>query len=89
LSSNFARPGWYENHVELQHTDEESIVRTAAERLEAEYPAVDHALVRQRVRDLVHDLCAHARVTNFVGIIAERRARDELKRARASQRRGS
>jgi len=68
--------------MELQQPDEETLVRNATDGLKTTDPAADGGRVERRVREIVHDLCVHSRVKNFVGVIAERRARDELRRSR-------
>ena len=66
--------------MELQPSDEESIVRTAVADLGRRFATVDRSRIETTVRRRVGDLFAGARVKTYVGIIAERHAREELQR---------
>jgi hypothetical protein len=67
--------------MELQQPNEETLVQNATDSLNSMDPTADRGRVERRVREIVHDLCAHSRVKNFIGVIAERRARDELRKS--------
>ena len=66
--------------MELQPSDEESIVRVAIADLGRRFASVDPSRIETTVRRRVGELFAGARVKTYVGIIAERHARDELQR---------
>jgi len=70
--------------MELQPSDEESIVRVAVADLGRRFAPVDRSRIETTVRRRVGELFAEARVKTYVGIIAERHARDELQRLRGS-----
>jgi hypothetical protein len=72
--------------MQVQQPNEDALVRNATERVSATEPRVERDRVERRVREIVHDLCAHSRVTNFIGVIAERRAREELRRSASGRR---
>jgi hypothetical protein len=65
--------------VELQPPDEEGMVRIAVADLAERFDAIDRERIEATVRRSVRDLCGRARVKTFVGIIAERRASEELR----------
>jgi hypothetical protein len=64
--------------MELQPSDEESMVRVAVEDLGRRFATVDPSRIETTVRRRVGELLTRARVKTFVGIIAERHAREEL-----------
>jgi hypothetical protein len=66
--------------MELQPSDEESMVRVAVADLGRRFATVDRSRIEMTVRRRVGELFARARVKIYVGIIAERHARDELQR---------
>jgi hypothetical protein len=66
--------------MELQPSDEESMVRVAVANLGRRFAAVDRSRIESTVRRLVGELFPRARVKTFVGIFAERHAREELQR---------
>jgi hypothetical protein len=66
--------------VELQPPNEEGMVRTAVVSLAERFDAIDSDRIEETVRRSVDELYGQARVKSFVGIIAERRAREELRR---------
>jgi hypothetical protein len=65
--------------MDLQAPDEESMVRFAIADLDREFADVDRSRIEATVRPLVRIWFSRARVKTFVGIIAERHARAELK----------
>jgi hypothetical protein len=60
--------------------DEEKIARVVTEHLDARFPSMAREQVEAVAHRRVHDRYVHARIKNFVGIIAERDARAELAR---------
>jgi hypothetical protein len=71
--------------MEPQAPDEETMVKVAVSDLDDRFESIDRSRIEATVRPLVRDLLARARVKAFVGIIAERRAKAELKKlARAT-----
>lgn len=67
--------------MELDQTSTpDAIMRVAATHLADRFTSVDREHIEATVRRHVEARCAHARVTNFVGILAERGARAELER---------
>jgi hypothetical protein len=64
--------------VEIPTADEASMVRAAVSNLEERFATIDHDRIASTVQRRVQERCANARVTTFVGIIAEREARAEL-----------
>jgi hypothetical protein len=74
-----AVPGcWYRARMEPQPLDEDSIVNRATDELRDQFADLDGRHVEETVRRVVHDSYVNARVKNYVGVIAQRRARDEL-----------
>ena len=72
-------PGWWDLlRMELQPLDEDSIVNRATDELRDQFADLDGHHVEETVRRVVHDSYANARVKNYVGVIAQRRARDAL-----------
>jgi hypothetical protein len=57
------------------------MVRAAVSNLSRRFTTVDQARIESAVERRVQARCANARVTTFVGIIAEREARDDLERS--------
>jgi hypothetical protein len=70
--------------MELQVPDEEALVRAAVADLERQFVSLDRSRIEASVRRFVGELFHHARVKNFVGLIAERHARAELAGEHAS-----
>lgn len=66
--------------MELHTPDEETMVKVAVADLDDRFESIDRSKIETTVRRLVHELLARARVKTFVGILAERRARAELRR---------
>ena len=67
--------------MELHQTSTpDAIVRVAASHLADRFTSVDRERIEATARRHVEQRCAHARVTNFVGILGERDARAELER---------
>jgi hypothetical protein len=66
--------------MEPQAPDEETMVKVAVNDLEERFESIDRSRIEATVRRLVRDLFARARVKTFIGIIAERRAKAELKK---------
>jgi hypothetical protein len=65
--------------MQLRSTDDESITHAATERLAESLPGdVDIAEIEATVRDQVRHLRSTAKVHAFIGIIAERHARERL-----------
>lgn len=64
--------------MDLQPPDEESMVRVAVADLDHRFASIDRSRIETTVRRLVRVWFARARVKNFVGLIAERHAREEL-----------
>ena len=72
--------------MDPQAPDEETMVKVAVTDLDDRFESIARSRIEATVRPLVRDLLARARVKTFVGIIAERRAKAELKKlARASE----
>ncbi len=74
-----ATPG-YNAGMEPRPPDEETMVKVAVADLDDRFESIDRSRIETTVRRLVHELLARARVKTFVGILAERRAHDELER---------
>ena len=66
--------------MEPQAPDEETMVKVAVADLDDRFRSIDRPRIEATVRRFVRDLLARARVKTFVGIIAERAARAELKK---------
>jgi len=66
--------------MELKTPSEDAMVHTAAAGLERRFPTLSRPRIEDAVRRWIRKLCARSRVTTFVGIIAERRARVDLQR---------
>ena len=66
--------------MELQGPDEETMVKVAVADLDDRFESIDRPRIEATVRRLVREWLARARVKTFVGIIAERHARAELKK---------
>lgn len=66
--------------MEPQAPDEETMVKVAVADLDDRFRSIDRPRIEAMVRRFVRDLLARARVKTFVGILAERRARAELKK---------
>jgi hypothetical protein len=65
--------------MEQRGPDDEALTQKAAKRLAEVLPAeVDLAHIEATVRDQVRELRSTARVHNFIGVIAERNARERL-----------
>lgn len=64
--------------MELPSANEASMVRTAVSNLEERFATIDHDRIASTVERRVQERCANARITTFIGIIAEREARAEL-----------
>jgi hypothetical protein len=65
--------------MEQRGLDDDAITQHAAKRLAEELPdEIDLAYIEATVRNQVHELRANASVHNFIGIIAERHARERL-----------
>ena len=64
--------------MELQPVSEETMVEVAVAHLDARFPTVDRDEIDLTVRRVVRASFERARVTTFVGILAERQARAEL-----------
>jgi hypothetical protein len=72
--------------MDPQAPDEETMVKVAVTDLDDRFESIERSKIEATVRPLVRDLLARAQVKTFVGIIAERRAKTELKKlARASE----
>jgi len=67
-------------YVEPQAPDEETMVKVAVADLDDRFRSIDRPRIEATVRRFVRDLLYRARVKTFVGILAERRARAELKK---------
>ena len=66
--------------MELEGPDEETMVKVAVDDLDDRFESIDRPRIEATVRRLVREWLARARVKTFVGIIAERAARAELKK---------
>ncbi len=66
--------------MKLPLANEASIVRTAVSNLEERFANIEHDRTASTVERRVQERYANARITTFVGIIAERDARAELER---------
>jgi len=75
--------------MELQAPDEETMVKVAVADLDDRFAAIERSKIEATVRRLVRELFSGARVKNFVGIIAERHARAELKKIAPENGRGN
>lgn len=75
--------------MNLQAPDEEAMIRISVADLDHRFATVDRSRIDEIVRRLVGALFARARVKTFVGIIAERHAREELREIGAERARGS
>lgn len=71
--------------MELQPPDEEALTCVLVADLADRFPSIARARIEEIVRPIVAEWFAHARVKSFVGIIAERRARNELRRVVESE----
>lgn len=60
--------------------DEAKIARVVTAHLDARFPSVGTEQIEAIAERRVHERFAHARIKNFVGILAERDARAELLR---------
>jgi hypothetical protein len=69
--------------MELASPDEQTMVRLAVDQLSARFPSIERGEIETTVARLVSEWCRRARVKPFVGIIAQRQAREELERAHA------
>ena len=67
--------------MELQPPNEEGMVQIAVAELAQEFEATDRDRVEAAVRNSVAKLWDQARVKSFIGIIAERHAREQLRRS--------
>jgi hypothetical protein len=65
--------------MELQAHDEESMIKVAVSDLDDRFASIDRSRIEAVTGRLVHEWFARARVKTFVGIIAERHARAELR----------
>jgi len=70
--------------MELQTPTEESTVRSVSAHLTEQLPALAPARIESTVRRLVGEWRARSRIKLFIGIIAERHARIELRELTAS-----
>jgi hypothetical protein len=66
--------------MDMQAPDEETMVKVAVADLDDRFESIDRSKIETTVRRLVHELFTRSRVKSFVGILAERRARAELRR---------
>jgi hypothetical protein len=66
--------------VDIQAPDEETMVKVAVADLDDRFESIDRSKIETTVRRLVHELFMRSRIKSFVGILAERRARAELRR---------
>ena len=66
--------------MELRAPDEETMVRAAVADLDRRFSTIDTPRIESTVRRLIGEWFAQSRVKSFVGIIAERHARMELRR---------
>jgi hypothetical protein len=66
--------------MEPQAPDEEAMVKVAVADLRGRFKSIDRSRIEATVRRSVRELFARAQVKTFVGIIAQRRARAELKK---------
>jgi hypothetical protein len=66
--------------MEPHAPDEETMVKVAVTDLDGRFESIDRSRIEATVRPLVRDLFERARAKTFVGIIAERRAKSELKK---------
>ena len=64
--------------MDLQARDEEAMVRVAVADLDGRFPSLDATRIEVTVRRHVREWFGRARVKAFVGIVAERHARQEL-----------
>jgi hypothetical protein len=65
-------------------SDAEAMVRTVVADLERRFTGCDREHVERTVRKHVDTLFEHARIKMFVGILAERRALEDLRSERAA-----
>ena len=65
--------------MEPSEPDEATIVRVAVAHLDAWLPSRPTSEIESVVRRRVRDRFARSRVKNFIGILAERDAREELR----------
>lgn len=66
--------------MNVQPPDEEAFVRVVVADLEDRFPSIDCVRIEAIVRPIVKECFAQASVKSFVGIVAERRAREALRR---------
>jgi hypothetical protein len=66
--------------MELHSATEASMIRSAVSNLAERFTTVDQARIESTVERRVQERRANARITTYVGIIAEREARAELER---------
>ena len=66
--------------MELPAPDEETMVRAAVADLDQRFASIDRPRIESTVRRLIGEWLAQSRVKTFVGIIAERHARTELRK---------
>jgi hypothetical protein len=72
--------------MDLRPQDDDSMTRTATQRLAETLPGeVNLSEIEAAVRDQVRELRSTARVQNFIGIIAERNAREMLTQGAARE----
>jgi hypothetical protein len=64
--------------MELRAPDDNSMVRVAVAHLAERLPTTDLQRIEETVRDFVTEWNRRARVKTFVGVIAERHAREAL-----------
>ena len=70
--------------MELQSSHDEIMVRIATAALADQFATLERSHIEATVQRHVSELHSRARVTTFVGIIAERHARDELQQLEQS-----
>lgn len=70
--------------MELQAPDEETMIRVAVADLDDRFASIETSRIEMTVRRLVGEWFARARLKLFVGIIAERHAREELQQLPSS-----
>ena len=64
--------------MELSPSDPTTAIRVAVANLDARFPSLESSQIESIVRRRVEELFAQSRVKNFVGILAERDARNQL-----------
>ena len=70
----------------VQTPDEEAMVRVAVADLDRRLETIERSRTEATVRRLVREWSDRSRVKTYVGIIAERHARDELTEVSAPRR---